>query len=199
MRVKGHALPLSALQSHQSHIMLPALRSVLPVHFYVLWREDTFKIILLLRVIIAQLHHIPWSITSKPAESRHLFILQMMHCHFNHSTDNLILIKRYFSGAVSYWSFEESICVSADVQQASLLPFEAVRCSEQPAGVYESGSTQRLTSFRLRSEPQGRLPGPVPPVGYTHVLKHSEWGGEIDNLIHLKKKNSLDKWGGGGE
>ncbi len=81
---------------------------------------------------------------------------------------------------------EESICVSADVQQASLLPFEAVRCSEQPAGVYESGSTQRLTSFRLRSEPQGRLPGPVPPVGYTHVLKHNEWGGEIDNLIHLK-------------
>ncbi len=97
MRIKGHALPLSALQSHQSHIMLPALRSVLPVHFYVLWREDTFKIILLLRVIIAQLHHIPWSITSKPAESRHSFILQMMHCHFNHSTDNLILIKCYFS------------------------------------------------------------------------------------------------------
>lgn len=69
---------------------------------------------------------------------------------------------------------EEPIGVAADVQQVSLLPFEAVRCSEQPAGVYESGSTQRLIPFRLRSEPQGRLPGPVTPVGYTNVHKHNE-------------------------
>lgn len=63
---------------------------------------------------------------------------------------------------------------SADVQQVSLLPFEAVRCSEQPAGVYESGSTQRLIPFRLRSEPQGRLPGPVTPVRCTYVHKHTQ-------------------------
>lgn len=61
---------------------------------------------------------------------------------------------------------------STDVQQVSLLLFEAVSCSEQPAGVDESGSAQRLIPFRLGSEPQGRLPGPLAPVGYTYVHKH---------------------------
>jgi len=51
----------------------------------------------------------------------------------------------------------------------SLLPFKAVSSSEQPTGVDESRSAQRLIPFRLRSEPQGRLPGPVTPAGHTHT------------------------------
>lgn len=75
MGIKGHALSLRPLQPDQSHVMLPALCAILLVHLDALWRKHALKVVLLLRMVIAELYQVPRGVTSKTEMGKNMVLL----------------------------------------------------------------------------------------------------------------------------
>lgn len=71
MWVKGHTVPICALQLQQGNIILPALAAVLPVDHDALRRESALKVVPLLSVVVAKPQHVTGGVSTKP-EKRHV-------------------------------------------------------------------------------------------------------------------------------